>query len=151
MKKVKVPRLRTPRPRMNPPRRPVLDNGDEPELLAGVVQDLPASAIEERFARALDKKRIPYIFRYAVGAPRGMPGHKEVDFLVEKNGMIYPVEVDTEFTHRRKGEADRLKDAIVLNELEREGYQVFPQVLRVQGETELTDQRQADRTVDKLL
>jgi Holliday junction resolvase-like predicted endonuclease len=101
-------------------------------------------------ARALGKVQAPFEFRYTLGAPRGLPGWKELDFLVQKNGMVYPVEVDTEFTHRNKGEADRLHDAIVLSELEQEGYQVFPQVIHVMGESDLIDQRAADATAKRL-
>lgn len=148
---VRVPRIRKP-PKVNLPQapRPRLDNGGEAELLSGVVQDMEASAIEERFARALDKKRKPYQFRYTVGAPRGLPGFKEVDFILENNGQMYAVEIDSLFTHRRKREADRLHDAIVLTELEQEGFQVYPQVIHVLGDTELVDQRQADATVNRL-
>lgn len=148
--KVKVPRVRTPRVEMSAPRRPRLDNGDEAEVLSGEVQGMKASALEERFARALDKERISYQFRYTIGAPRGLPGWKELDYLIERNGQIYAVEVDSAFTHRNKGESDRLHDAIVLSELEQEGFQAFPQVIHLQGETDLINQRQADATANKL-
>ena len=64
--------------------------------------------------------------------------------------MVYPVEVDTEFTHRNKGEADRLHDAKALVELEQAGMSVYPQVLHIDGESELVDQRAADATARRL-
>ena len=150
--KVKVPKIRKPiRTPVKGIPRPRLDNGDEAELLSGSVRDMKASAIEERFAKALDKERIPFEFRYTIGAPRGVPGWKELDYLVEKNGQMYAIEIDSIFTHRRKGEADRLHDAIVLSELEQQGMNVFPNVFHVLGDTELTDQTQANATVRKLL
>ena len=148
---VKVPKIRKPRDLNIPaPRRPSLDNGDEAELLAGEVMGMKASAPEERMAKALGKAQVPFEFRYTVGAPRGLPGWKEIDFVASKNGMVYPIEVDTEFTHRNKGKADRLHDAIVLSELEQQGYQVYPQVIHVMGETDLVDQRAADATAKRL-
>lgn len=147
---VRVPRIRKPPQVGLTYQRPTLDDGGEAELLSGTVQDMTASAIEERFARALDKKRKAYQFRYVVGAPRGLPGFKEIDFILENNGQVYAVEIDSLFTHRRKREADRLHDAIVLTELEQEGLQVYPQVIHVLGDTELVDQQQADATVNKL-
>ena len=57
--KVKVPRIR--KPTRTPVRgipRPRLDNGDEAEVLSGSVREMKASAIEERFAKALDKETL---------------------------------------------------------------------------------------------
>lgn len=150
--KVKVPRIRKPpQVDMPAPRRPQLDNGDEPELLSGKVQDLQASAIEERFAKALDKQQIPYYFRFTFGAPRGLPGWFELDFLPLKNGIFYPIEVDSAFSHRQKQRADVLHDARVLAELSKLGFPYFPKVTHLMGEDELIDQRTADATVKGLL
>ena len=149
--KVKVPRVHKPvRTPVSTGPRPTFDNGNEAEVLSGVVKNMQASAIEERFARALDKSRIPYEFRYTLFAPRNLPGFKELDFLLEKNGQMYAVEIDSLFTHRRKHEADRLHDALVLNELDQQGYDVYPQVYHVLGDTELADQTQANSTVKRM-
>lgn len=149
--KVKVPRFYRKVTTMPAPTRPKLDNGDEPELLAGKVQDLEASAAEERLARALDKQKILYYFRYTFGAPRGMPGWFELDFLPMKNGIFYPIEVDSQFTHRQKGRADVLHDAKVLSELDKVGVPYFPKVTHIDGEVDLVDQRTAETTAKGLL
>lgn len=150
--KVKVPRVYKRKALDMPaPRRPQLDNGDEAELLIGTVQDMTASKAEERFARALDKQKIQYYFRYTLGAPRGLPGWFELDFLPLKGGVFYPIEIDSLFTHRQKHKADILHDAKVLSELEKAGLPYFPKVTHIDGEAELADQEQADRTMKGLL
>lgn len=120
----------------------------EPEQLTGVVQGMNASAPEERMAKALDKAGIQYIFRYTVGAPRGLPGWKELDFLVSSGGLLHAVEVDTAFTHRNKQQSDVLHDAIVLNDQNIKAMgEVYPQVLHVSGDSDLSDQDSADKFV----
>lgn len=132
--------------------RPQFDNGDEPEILSGTVQNMKASMPEERLANALNKNKAVdgYEFRRTIGAPRGMPGWKELDFTVSARGMLYAIEVDTEFTHRQKREADRLHDAIVLKSLKKDGASVFPQVLHLMGETDLADKNSAEKAVQRL-
>ena len=121
---------------------------DEPEQLVGSVQGKDASAPEERFAKALDKAGIQYIFRYTVGAPKGLPGWKEVDFIMVANGLVYAVEVDTAFTHRNKQQSDVLHDAIILNDRNvREMGDIYPQVQHVSGDSDLADQDKADQYV----
>lgn len=127
--------------------------GVESEVLAGTVQGMKASAPEERLARALDKLQSidQYQFRYTVGAPRGLPGWKELDFLVPYRGLVYAIEVDSAFTHLGKsGRSDVLHDAIVLHELEKQGMQTYPQVIHLRMEDELVDQKTADRTAKGL-
>src|SRR5688572_19618864 len=102
--------------------KPRADTGDEAEALSGMVQNKKASAPEERLFRALDEVGIHGAeFRYTIGAPRGMPGWKELDALIPSRSIVYAVEVDTEFTHRNKGKADVLHDAIVLKDLQKKG------------------------------
>jgi len=152
--KIKVGHIRRkPKVILPAPHKPRADTGDEAELLGGMVQNKKASAPEERFAKALDK--LPsvdgYEFRYTIGAPRGMPGWKELDYLVSARGMVYAFEVDTEFTHRQKGKADVLHDAIVLKDLEKDGMDVaFQQVFHLMGETDLVDQKWADSTAKRI-
>lgn len=118
------------------------------EPLTGMVGDLQASAPEERLAKALDKAKIPYRFRMTVGAPRGLPGWKELDFVASVNGIIYPIEVDTVFTHREKQNADVLHDAIILNDqyIQQLGT-VYPQVTHVDGDSNLADNASAEMYV----
>jgi hypothetical protein len=117
------------------------------EIFGGEVQGKKASQIEERFAKALDKKGIPYQFRVAVGASRNMPGWKELDFLVEKSGTYFAVEIDSAFTHRDKGSSDVLHDAIVLKELA--GLPMYPEVLHFDMERDLVTQEETDKTVER--
>lgn len=150
--KISIPRSKSGKLNLPAPKRPRLDNGDEPELLEGSTNGMEASAGEERFAKALNKITSVdgFEFRYTVGAPRNMPGFKEVDFLVQARGLVYPIEVDTEFTHRNKGQKDKLHDAILLNELSKQGMNVYPNVLHLDGESDLVSQDNADRTAKRL-
>ena len=133
----------------NLPSRPTLRETEQ-ESLTGSVGDKTASAPEERLARAFDRKGIQYEFRHVVGAPKGLPGWKEVDFVVLTKGMVYLVEVDTAFTHRDKGQSDILHDAILLNDPEMQAYgQLWPRVLHVDGDTDLADEKAGIRYVER--
>jgi len=150
---VKVPRVRKPRPVLPSPQRPRADTGDQPEILEGTVQNKKASAPEERLAKALNK--LPsvdgYNFRQTLGAPRGLPGWFEIDFVVSARGMVYAIEVDSEFTHRNKsGRSDVLHDAKALKQLAGQGHQVYPQVIHLNMESELIDQKWADVSAKRL-
>ena len=123
---------------------------DQPERLTGKVRDMAASAAEERLAAAFQQKGKSFYFRMALGAPRNLPGWKELDFLVQSTGYAYAIEVDSTFTHRLKVESDKLHDAIVLKALEQEGYNVFPHVYHLDGETQLSDAKTTRRTVEEL-
>jgi hypothetical protein len=130
------------------PSFPSLSAETAPERLTGTVQDKDASAPEERMAKALDKQGIQYIFRYVVGAPKGMPGWKELDFLISSDGMLNAVEVDTVFTHRNKQQSDLLHDAIILNDQGiRTMGDIYPVVRHASGDTELSSQDLADKYV----
>lgn len=150
--KIKVPRNKSGKLDLPAPYRPRIDNGGEAELLEGNVNGMKASAGEERFAKALRKITSVdgFEFRYTIGAPRGLPGWKELDFVVSKAGMIYAIEVDTAFTHRDKQRADVLHDAIALQELAKLGMQLHPVVIHLDGESDLIDQQKADMTAKRL-
>lgn len=131
--------------KINLPGFPPLQSRDEPEALTGYVNDMDASAPEERLAKALDKAGVSYYFRWTVGAPRGLPGWKEVDFIVMSGGLLYTVEVDTAFTHRSKAMADILHDAIILNDRNLQAMgTLYPQVLHADGDTELASSDNAE-------
>jgi len=150
--KVKIVRHRPDWLKLPEPEKPRITDSEDAENLTGIVQDLKASAPEERFARALSKlKSIDgYSFRETVGAPRNLPGFKEIDFTIYRGGIVYALECDTLFTHAQKERADVLHDAIILNELKRMGLEVYPQVIHLAGDTELADQDNADRTARRL-
>ena len=138
-------RFRTQRPKasINLPSIPVISAESDEELI-GEVQGFPASAPEERLAKAFDKAEIQYIFRYTVGGPRGLPGWKEIDFLVLTKGVVYPIEVDTAFTHRGKQASDVLHDAIIQNDKDLQALgQIWPEVLHVDGDTTLANDENA--------
>lgn len=115
---------------------------DEPEPLLGTVQGKAASMGEERLANSLAKSASVegYEFRLAVGAQRYMPGWKELDFAVQAFGMLYAIEVDTEFTHRNKEQSDVLHDAIVLKSLGKKGA-TYPQVFHVFADSQASTDR----------
>lgn len=122
------------------------------ETLEGIVQDLPASAGEERVARALYKyseKVEDFQFRLPVGGARNTPGWKELDFLVQLRGdQYYAMEIDSVFTHRNKQNADVLHDAIILRELSY--LNIFPNVIHLDNEHDLADQAMADASIRRL-
>lgn len=125
---------------------------DDPEQLSGSVQGMPASAGEERMAKALSKKGIQYRFRYSVGAPRGLPGWKELDFLIVKAGMVYACEVDTAFTHRSKANTDVLHDAIIQNDKYIQSLgTLWPTVLHADGESDLASDKNAEQYVTRTI
>ena len=150
--KVHVPRRTSGKLKLPAPYRPRIEQGEEAELLEGTVQGMKASKGEERFARALSKITAVdgFQFRYAVGAPKGLPGWKELDFVVVKGGTLYAIEVDTAFTHRDKKASDTLHDAIILKELAKLGMQLHPIVIHLDGESDLADQSKANQTAKRL-
>jgi hypothetical protein len=152
--KVKVSRAKRPyTPILPSPHKPRFDTGNEPELFVGEVQGKKASQPEERLAKALNKSKSVqgYEFRRTMGAPHGLPGWFELDFTVNKGGITYAIEVDTEFTHRSKsGRGDVLHDAKVLKSLKGQGMQVWPTVIHLMGEDDLVDDASAERTVKRL-
>lgn len=149
---LKIPKSRRAlRPSLPAPRRPRLTDREEPEVLGGSVQNMKASQPEERFAKALSRVGVDgYEFRRSVGAPRGLPGWLELDFLVAARGQMYAIEVDTAFTHRDKGRKDVLHDALLLSHLEKEGLQVYPKVIHLDGESDLVDEKWAYATAKRL-
>jgi hypothetical protein len=122
---------------------------DEPEALSGSVQGKTASAPEERLAKALDKHGIYYDFRFNFGAPKPLPGWKELDFLVQTGGLMYAIEVDTAFTHRMKAaQADHLHDALILADRNiRAMGELYPQVFHASGDHELATKSGSDAYV----
>ena len=151
--KIRVPRNTSGKLKLPAPYRPRLDSGTEAELLEGQVQGRKASAGEERFAKALAKISAVdgFQFRYTIGAPRGLPGWKELDFVVMKANMLYAFEVDTAFTHREKSSSDTLHDAIALIELKKLGMELYPVIIHLDGESDLADQSKADQTAKRYL
>jgi hypothetical protein len=144
--KYKIPRKkRQPAPAYNA-QQDIQDEG-----LTGMVNGEPASDLEERFARALDKDtRVNgYSFREAVISARNLPGQLEVDFVVQVGPMVYPIQVDGEFAHKgtSKKQSDRIKDMEVDEYYKQYGAQP---VQRINGDL-LSDQDSANKVVRELL
>lgn len=131
-------------------RRPTF--AKDAEQLAGSFRGMKASDIEERFGNALQKSgRVRNVFfRVPVGAPRGMPGWKELDFLVETYYGYRAFQTDdVEFVHVGSRDKDRLTDMIILEELRKMGTKV--NVIERIPSTRLGNGIQAKNTVRELL
>ena len=85
------------------------------EGFVGEIQGYKASDIEERFARALDKRRLGYDFRTVYNGRRNQTGSVELDFEVVEAGLMYPFQIDGQFAHKSgaQRDEDRMKDAIL--------------------------------------
>jgi len=123
----------------------------EKEQLIGTVRGMKASDLEERFAAALDQRRRSvdgYYFRLPVNAPRGMPGWKELDFLVISRGY-HPIQIDdVTFVHKgqRALAQDKLNDVIIMNALA----SMSPRPIRHIPSTRLGDKDAAMSVVKEL-
>ena len=99
------------------PTPPLAERAEE-EILLGFVHGKKASALEERFARALDESRLQFIFQYPVYSAYSIPGEeRKIDFMVFDGPILIPVEPKGGFIHqspsRRAEDARRTQ---VLNE-----------------------------------
>jgi hypothetical protein len=126
--------------------------GAEPsasETFVGEIKGWPASDIEERTARSLDKYGWSYEFRNVYNGRRNQSGSVELDFYAEKAGQIQPIQTDGGYAHASSAqkEEDAMKDAILNNELGRYGAKP---VIRVPG-YELENQAMADAFYRRIL
>lgn len=141
--KYKIPRPSTTIRRLDRVRAPV-----EGEDFVGELQGMPSSDIEERFARALDKRQKAYDFRTAYVAGRNLPGEIELDFAVYEGSLMYPIQIDGAFAHKSASQKseDSAKDAILDDKLRGTG--AFP-VRRIPGD-QLDTQEMTDAIVKEL-
>lgn len=133
----------------------IVDTPGDEEPLTHQVQGQPASDLEERFARALDKN--PRVLRYDfqsfyLGPTRNSQGTITVDFMVESAGQIWPVQVDGEYAHKTQSQRDEdaQKDQILNQRLGKQGIR---QVQRIPSKENmhlgvLDTQESADRAVE---
>lgn len=131
-------------------RRPRFSN--TPEQLLGSFRGMKASDIEERFGNALQSSKLVrnVLFRMPVGAPRGMPGWRELDFLVETNYGYRAFQTDdVEFVHRGTSAQDQFADLQIMYHLRNSGI-LLKEIEHVPS-TKLADSKQAGRTVKELL
>ena len=121
-----------------------------PEELYGWVNGLSATQGEERFYRAMAKlASVRNIgFRIPVGAPRGMPGWKELDFFVETYTGYRAIQIDgIDYVHRGTSEEDIIRDLITMKYLAPYNIGI---VLHVRADQLLT-QEDADKVARRIL
>lgn len=118
----------------------------EDEGLTGFVRGLKASDIEERFARALNKYRVPFEFQVFIPSNYSFPGEaKEMDFIVRDQ----PVNVHGYIGHfHTSGQKwkDRVRDLMIDEVLVPKGYKPVKTVVQ----SDLDNQDIADMTVRRI-
>lgn len=120
------------------------------EVFYGQVRGLKASIAEERCARSLDKRGIEYLFRYGTEGGRGAPGWKEIDFLITKFGLHYPVNLnESSFVHRGTQAHDKLNEIMIMDYLNRAGYN--PQPFQEWENTNFDTQDMSDHFIQHML
>lgn len=108
--------------RPRPPKQPLNRiAGIEPteEGLTGIVKGKKASAHEERFGRAFNKRGLRHRFRVLIDTPYQIPGQSyEIDYVVEEYGT-HPIEIDDRWIHKSAAQKakDKLRDAILSDQL----------------------------------
>lgn len=102
-----------PRPPLQPVNR--VQGAKDEEHLDQVVQGKAASDIEERWARALDKRDRVESYEFIVHEITGanLPGEAQLDFLVYSGGQAFAVQIDGDFAHRSAEQKanDAIQDA----------------------------------------
>ncbi len=124
--------------------RPIAD----PIPLTGFVHGLPASDIEERFARALRLRRKEFQFQIKFPTATSLPGEeKNVDFIVF-DGMAFPVEIDGYIGHHTGEQLgkDDFREQQLNEVFSKQGYQLMKRVKW----TKLETQQAADQIVGQL-
>lgn len=101
------------------------------ETFTGQVQGKKASDLEERFARALQKRGISFTFRLRLSPLFGLtevmrndPGEIEIDMLAQHRGELVPIQIDGQIAHfyaAWQRDVDMAKDASVNHALEAYG------------------------------
>ena len=136
--------------RTRPPRQPLnrIAGQSVDERLSGFVHGFEASTLEERFARALDRRGLRFIFQQRIDTPYQIPGQEnEIDFVVQEYGT-HPIEVDGNWIHKGAAQKakDELRDAILDDILGKQGW--LP-IVRVPG-NELETQERANEIVEAI-
>jgi hypothetical protein len=128
---------------------------DRVELLSGNIAGVKAAKGEERFYRAMMKDpQVKQVwFRLPLGAPKGMPGWKELDFLVLKtSGMYSAFSVkDVTFVHAgtAKTATDLMNDMVMVQALKSQGINVND-IITIDAR-DLDDEELAARTEKELI
>jgi len=119
------------------------------ESFAGEIQGMPASDLEERWARSADKHKHGYEFRNVYLGARNQTDSVELDFLMYSNpAQPQPIQIDGEIGHdsEQERQKDRVKDSLLDNELRG---QASP-VIRVKWDR-LQTQDMADATYKEII
>lgn len=138
--------IRPARPTLTLQRLPVEAKADEG--FTGEVQGMPASDLEERFARALDRAGLQYAFRQVYGGARNQSGTTELDFMVFKGPTQYPIQIDGQFAHAggEQKQEDLMKNAILDEALRGTNAQPVQRI----PYTDLGTQEETNRLVQEL-
>jgi hypothetical protein len=135
--------------------RPAQEGAPAENPLTGYIDGIPADSMaEERFANSMKKSLAIMGFKYKfIIGTEGMPGWKQLDFLVEKvDGQILAVSVkDTEFIHH--GEAATAQDAAnemyIIEKLRQQ--QIYIDSVKTIDAKDLDTQALSDKTLQRLI
>jgi hypothetical protein len=140
---------RVDRPRIQPP----AEDGNQ---YSGQIDGMKAAEGEENLYNAAIKTGhvIGLEFRKPVGAPRGMPGQKELDFLITLNtGEALAIQVrDYDFVHKGNKNAgeDEATDTYILMKLKTEGVTVRGNKIITISDDDLATPELARKAVEDL-
>jgi hypothetical protein len=121
----------------------------EEEAFTGLVQDKKASKLEERYARALTKLKIPFFFQYKINTPYTIPGRaNSIDFVTVYRGA-QAEEIDGEIGHKTviQKSHDRARDVLLSQVLP--NYGINPEIRRIEG-WRVSTQEKADLLARRL-
>lgn len=118
------------------------------DFLTGEVQGQSASDLEERWAKAAYRFKVPFSFQPSFITGRNVPGEIRLDFMMIIAGAILqPIQIDGKFAHRATKERDRINDARLDDALKGLGAM---KVIRI-TEERLSTQDVADRTFKEVV
>jgi hypothetical protein len=129
----------------------------ETEEYTGIIDGLEAKHGEENLFKQAYKTGavMGHWFRVSIGAPRNMPGWKELDFLfLLKTGEYVAIQVrDYEFVHKglEAEGSDMASDMFVLQELAKEGISVRGNSVISIDDNDLLTPELAKHTVQEIL
>jgi hypothetical protein len=147
---------KTPKPRPIPVDKPTISQEEE-DVYTGIVLGDKASHGEENFYNAIMKTgMVSYVwFRYAVGAPRNLPGQKELDFLIiTLSGAYIAVQIrDYEFVHAgaEMQAKDRYSDIYILEELRNNGITVVDNEIKSVDNKDVDTPEEAKKVAERMM
>ena len=158
MKQVKPFHFKSPRKhREHLPIPDVAQPVDDVAAYSGQIDGMKAAKGEENFLKGAFKTGLvgQYSFRVAVGAPRNMPGYKELDFLLQtKAGEYVAVQIrDYDFIHHGivATAKDQASDAFIIQELGKQGINVRMNKIYSVSDDDLTTIEDARKKAEEVL